>query len=278
MLLSESYLMTFVPERFLTDEKYRRGHINILAPRQGTRILGMHTPEMKHIAKQLVKSGEWEGQLATWSGREAGNTDSTGRDTGREAGKEASSTDNSGGKAGRRPLTGKDGLSHEERMIWGLVIDYVKVPLEERLKMIEEFIPAVDNWAICDNFCCNAHWVEKEDKERIWSFISELIDSKEEFRARVGLILALAHFLDNDNLPRTLDTVAERAYRDEDPYYIRMGAAWLFAEALCKQYDSTLPYIKSRRLSPWIHNKSIQKARESYRISEERKAELKSMK
>ena len=79
-------------------------------------------------------------------------------------------------------------------------------------------------------------------------------------------------------LPRTLDTVAERAYRDEDPYYIRMGAAWLFAEALCKQYESALPYIKSRRLSPWIHNKSIQKARESYRISEERKAELKSLK
>ena len=263
MPTTESYLMSFVPERFLTDEKYRRGHINILAPREGTRILGMHTPEMKLVAKQLVKSGEWERQLAQWSGREA------------------SSTDNSGGKAGKagkRPLTGENGLTHEERMIWGLVIDYVKVPLEERLEMIEEFIPAVDNWAICDNFCCNAHWVEKEDKERIWSFISGLIDSKEEFRARVGLILALAHFLDNDNLPRTLNTVAERAYRDEDPYYIRMGAAWLFAEALCKQYESALPYIKSRRLSPWIHNKSIQKARESYRISEDRKTELKSMK
>ena len=259
MPTTESYLMTFVPERFLTDEKYRRGHINILAPREGTRILGMHTPEMKLVAKQLVKSGEWEGQLAQWSGRETSDSNS-----------KASSD-------GRRPLTGKDGLTHEERMIWGLVIDYVKVPLEERLEMIEEFIPAVDNWAICDNFCCNAHWVEKEDKERIWSFISELIDSKEEFRVRVGLILALAHFLDNDNLPRTLDTVAERAYRDEDPYYIRMGAAWLFAEALCKQYESALPYIKSRRLSPWIHNKSIQKARESYRISEERKAELKSL-
>ena len=276
MPTTESYLMTFVPERFLTDEKYRRGHINILTPREGTRILGMHTPEMKLVAKQLVKSGEWEGQLAQWSGRETGDS---GRETS-DSNSKASNSKASNSKAssdGRRPLTGKDGLTHEERMIWGLVIDYVKVPLEERLEMIEEFIPAVDNWAICDNFCCNAHWVEKEDKERIWSFISGLIDSKEEFRARVGLILALAHFLDNDNLPRTLDTVAERAYQDEDPYYIRMGAAWLFAEALCKQYESALPYIKSRRLSPWIHNKSIQKARESYRISEERKAELKSL-
>lgn len=276
MPTTESYLMTFVPERFLTDEKYRRGHINILAPREGTRILGMHTPEMKLVAKQLVKSGEWEGQLAQWSGRE---TSDSGRETS-DSNSKASNSKASNSKAssdGRRPLTGKDGLTHEERMIWGLVIDYVKVPLEERLEMIEEFIPAVDNWAICDNFCCNAHWVEKEDKERIWSFISELIDSKEEFRARVGLILALAHFLDKDNLPRTIKAVADRAFSDEDPYYIRMGAAWLFAEALCKQYESALPYIKSRRLSPWIHNKSIQKARESYRISEERKAELKSL-
>ena len=266
MPTTESYLMTFVPERFLTDEKYRRGHINILAPREGTRILGMHTPEMKLVAKQLVKSGEWEGQLAQWSGRETS-----------DSGRETSDSNSKANSDGRRPLTGKDGLTHEERMIWGLVIDYVKVPLEERLEMIEEFIPAVDNWAICDNFCCNAHWVEKEDKERIWSFISELIDSKEEFRVRVGLILALAHFLDKDNLPRTIKAVADRAFSDEDPYYIRMGAAWLFAEALCKQYESALPYIKSRRLSPWIHNKSIQKARESYRISEERKAELKSL-
>ena len=272
MPTTESYLMTFVPERFLTDEKYRRGHINILAPREGTRILGMHTPEMKLVAKQLVKSGEWEGQLATWSGRETGDSDRETSDSNSKASNSKASSD------GKRPLTGKDGLTHEERMIWGLVIDYVKVPLEERLEMIEEFIPAVDNWAICDNFCCNAHWVEKEDKERIWSFISELIDSKEEFRVRVGLILALAHFLDKDNLPRTIKAVADRAFSDEDPYYIRMGAAWLFAEALCKQYESALPYIKSRRLSPWIHNKSIQKARESYRISEERKAELKSLK
>ena len=154
MPTTESYLMSFVPERFLTDEKYRRGHISILAPAEGTRILGMHTPEMKLVAKELAKRGNWREQIETWSGDclpSAGN---------------------------KRPLTGKDGLTHEERMIWGLVIDYVKVPLEERLEMIEEFIPAVDNWAICDNFCCNAHWVEKEDKERIWSFIKYWKESK----------------------------------------------------------------------------------------------------
>jgi len=245
-LLSESYLMTFVPERFLRDERYRNGHIHILAPREGTRILGMHTPEMKKVAKDLVKDGDWKEQLARWKSH--------------------------------TPLTGADGLTHEERMIWGLVIDYVKVPLPERLELLDSFIPAIDNWAICDNLCCNAKWVEKEDKEQFWPYLCRLIATGEEFRARVGLIFSLAHFLDASNAERTLETVAARKYRDEDPYYIRMGAAWLFAEALCKQYGTALPYLEDHRLSRWIHNKSIQKARESFRIDEEQKSYLQSLK
>jgi len=246
MTITEQYLGTFVPERFLFDEKYRRGHINILAPAEGTRILGMHTPEMKQVAKELVRSGDWEEQLAHW--------------------------------AGHAPLTGADGLTHEERMIWGLAIDYAKIPLTERLELLEAFIPAVDNWAICDNFCCNAKWVEKEDKEQVWAYVAGLISSGQEFRSRVGLILALAHFLDPADLPRTLETVAVRGYGDEDPYYIRMGAAWLFAEGLCKDYDTALTYILDHRLSRWIHNKAIQKARESWRISDERKGYLQTLK
>ena len=241
-MLTEEYLMTFVPERFLCDERYRSGHIHILAPAEGTRILGLHTPEMKLIARQLVKSGDWREQIELWKSH--------------------------------FPLTGADGLTHEERMVWGLTIDYVKVPLDERLAMIDSYIPAVDNWALCDNLCCNSKWVRREDRQRIWRFLKDLIDSTEEFRSRVGLILSLAHFLDPDNLPRTLEYVAGRAYKDSDPYYIRMGAAWLFAEALCKQYDTALDYIREGRLSRWIHNKAIQKARESWRINHEQKQEL----
>ena len=242
----ETYLAQFVPERFLNDEKYRRGHIAILAPAEGTRILGMHTPEMKKVAKEMVRKGEWREQVSLWTSRQ--------------------------------PLTGPDGLTHEERMIWGLVLDYAKMPIEERLQAIEGFIPAIDNWALCDNFCCNAKWVEKEDKEKIWEYMAYLIGSPEEFRARVGLVLALAHFLDPAHIVRTLDAVDVRGYRDEDPYYIRMAAAWLFAEALCRQYNIALPYIENRRLSRWIHNKAIQKARESWRITPEQKASLNDLK
>lgn len=245
-IITEEYLMSFVPERFLSDERYRNGHINILAPKEGTRILGMHTPEMKKVAKEMVKSGGWQKQLECWQEHE--------------------------------PLCGTGGLTHEERMIWGLVINYAKMSLADRLQMLDKFIPAIDNWAICDNLCCNAKWVEKEDKEQLWSYIVTLIGSDDEFRCRVGLVLSLAHYLTEDTIIRTLDTVAKRNYADSDPYYIRMAVAWLFAEGLCKQYDLTLPYIIDGKLNRWIHNKAIQKARESFRITDHQKRYLKSLK
>lgn len=241
-MIDIEYLSSFVPERFISDERYRRGHLNVLASSPGTKVIGMHTPEMKKVARLLVKSGEWREQLEAWSGRAR--------------------------------LTGADGLTHEERMIWGLVIDYAKIPLAGRLELIEKFIPSVDNWAICDNFCCNAKWVEKEDKALVWEFVRGLIASEDEFRVRTGLVLALAHYLDAGNLSVTLETVAARRFDDSAPYYIRMAVAWLFAEALCKNYDAALAFIEGRRLSPWIHRKAIQKARESWRIDDGQKQEL----
>lgn len=245
-MLTEKYLMTLVPERFLTDERYRNGHINILATKEGTRVLGMHSPEMKQVAKELVKNDTWKEQLTFWTSRQ--------------------------------PLTGRDGLSHEERMIWGLIIDYVKVTLTERLQLIDDFIPAIDNWAVCDTFCCNAKWAEKEDKTLVWEFLKNKIMSSDEFTARTGIVMALAHFLDDKNIDNTLETIARRGLCDNDAYYIRMGVAWLFAEALCKQYETALPYIENHHLSRWIHNKAIQKATESFRISTERKSYLRSQK
>ena len=241
-MIELDYLISFVPERFVSDERYRRGHLNVLAASPGTKVLGMHTPEMKKVAKELVRSGEWRAQLEVW-----GNS---------------------------AHLTGSEGLTHEERMIWGLVVDYAKVPLAERLELIEKFIPSVDNWAICDNFCCNAKWVEKEDKALVWEFVRGLIESEDEFRVRVGLVLALAHYLDAGNMVRTLESVAARGFDDNAPYYVRMAVAWLFSEALCRNYDVALPFIQGHRLSPWIHRKAIQKARESWRISEWQKHEL----
>ncbi len=243
-MIDETYLKTFVPERFLSDERYRRGHIAILSAPAGTRILGMHTPEMKQVAKAIAKD-DFRVQLAQW--------------------------------ASARPLTGAEGLSHEERMIWGLVLDYAKMPLQERLQLVGQFLPSIDNWAICDTFCCNAKWIEKECKDLVWRYICKLMASSDEFVARTAVVLSLAHFLSGNLLGRTLHAVDARRFSDDDPYYIRMAVAWLFATALAADYEATLPYLLDRRLTRWIHNQSIRKARESFRIPDERKQFLKTL-
>ena len=253
-IITKTDLTPYIAERFLTDPKYRQGHINIISGAPGTEILGLHTPDMKRIAKDIASGDSFQAQFDAFRSHV--------------------------------PLTGEGGLTHEERMIWGLAINYLKssgISLNQRLALIEDFIPAIDNWAICDTFCCSSKWMDQALKQpssadQVWQFILCLINSTDEFRARVGLILSLAHLLDKDHVVRTLDAIANRQYVDSDPYYIRMGAAWLFAEALVKQYDIALPYILDHRLSPWIHNKSIQKARESFRISPETKTYLNSLK
>ena len=253
-IITKTDLTPYIAERFLTDPKYRQGHVNIISGAPGTEILGLHTPDMKRIAKDIASGNSFQAQFDAFRSH--------------------------------APLTGEGGLTHEERMIWGLAIDYIApkaIKIKNRLSLIEDFIPAIDNWAICDTFCCNAKWIDRalkseDSANEIWQYVSGLIDSSDEFRSRVGLIISLAHFLGPDCIKRTLDTVVERNYSDSDPYYIRMGAAWLFAEALVKQYDIALPYILNHRLSPWIHNKSIQKARESFRISPDAKSYLNSLK
>ncbi|MBR3286522.1 MAG: DNA alkylation repair protein [Bacteroidales bacterium] len=243
-MIDETYLKTFVPERFLSDERYRHGHIAILSAPAGTRILGMHTPEMKQVAKAVAKD-DFRVQLAQW--------------------------------ASARPLTGAEGLSHEERMIWGLVLDYARMPLQERLQLVGQFLPSIDNWAICDTFCCNAKWIEKECKDLVWRYICKLMTSSDEFVARTAVVLSLAHFLSGNLLGRTLHAVAARRFSDDNPYYIRMAVAWLFATALAADYEATLPYLSDHRLTRWIHNQSIRKARESFRVPDERKRFLKTL-
>ena len=104
-----------------------------------------------------------------------------------------------------------------------------------------------------------------------------MMASSDEFVARTAIVLSLAHFLSGDLLGRTLHAVAARRFSDDDPYYIRMAVAWLFATALAADYEATLPYLSDRRLDRWIHNQSIRKARESFRVPDDRKQFLKTL-
>lgn len=136
----------------------------------------------------------------------------------------------------------------------------------------DRFLPYVDNWATCDQL---SPGVFKKNHARLSLKIPEWISSQETYTIRFGIGMLMQHFLDEDFDPAYPETVA--GIRSEE-YYVNMMIAWYFATALAKQYDTVLPYLEQRRLDPWTHNKTIQKAAESYRITSKQKEYLKSLK
>ena len=137
---------------------------------------------------------------------------------------------------------------------------------------LDAFLPYVDNWATCDSMSPKCL---KKQLPRLTGEIRRWMASDRVYTVRFGMGMLMRHFLDDAFDPAYLDWVA--ALRSEE-YYINMMIAWFFATALAKQWDATLPYIMSRRLEPWVHNKAIQKAIESYRIPEDRKIWLRAQK
>lgn len=130
----------------------------------------------------------------------------------------------------------------------------------------EQFLPFIDNWATCDTLSPRVFGAHKAAlREKIPSWLA----SAHPYTVRFGIGMLMKWFLDDDFFPACLDWVA--AVRS-DEYYVRMMQAWFVATALAKQYDATIPYLEQKKLDPWTHNKAIQKARESFRVSDGRKA------
>ena len=137
---------------------------------------------------------------------------------------------------------------------------------------MQSFLPFVDNWANCDQLSPK---VFRKNKKELLARIREWLKSDRTYTVRFGLGMLMQHFLDADFSPEYLEMAA--SVRSEE-YYVRMMQAWYFATALAKQYEAALPYIEQRRLDPWTHRKTIQKAIESYRITPEQKTYLRSLK
>ena len=137
---------------------------------------------------------------------------------------------------------------------------------------LEKFLPFVDNWATCDQMSPK---VFKKHKEELLVKIREWIASDKPYTVRFGIGMLMQHFLDEDFDPAYPELAA--GIRSEE-YYVKMMIAWYFATALAKQYDAVLPYIENQRLDAWTHNKAIQKAVESYRITPEQKEHLRTLK
>ena len=171
----------------------------------------------------------------------------------------------------------KDFLEHlpheyyDENMLHALLVSLVK-DFDECIHLTEAFLPYVDNWAVCDIMSPKVfgkHQDELMQRIKVWS------KSPHTYTCRFGLEMLMTHYLDKRFKPEYLEIPA--AARSEE-YYVKMMVAWFFATALAKQWDATLPYLTEQRLAPETHNKTIQKACESHRITPEQKDYLRTLK
>ena len=167
-----------------------------------------------------------------------------------------------------------DGLPHQyfdENQLHAFIISGLK-DYDECIKRLNSFLPYVDNWATCDQMSPK---IFKKNHEKLLSEIDRWLDSEKTYTIRFGIGMLMEHFLDEDFKDEYPERVSK--VRSEE-YYVNMMIAWYFATGLAKQYDAFIPYIEEGRLTVWTHNKTIQKAVESNRITPEQKAYLKTLK
>ena len=236
----EERLIPLICERFLNEEKYRQGHIRIINALPERRILGLHLPEMKQVAKELAKQADVLDVLRGFD---------------------------------QEHQAERFSLTYEETLIWGLTINALKCPPKERLDLLRRYIPVLDNWAICDSFCCNAKWALKIPAEDLWGFLQPYFQSKKEFEVRFAIVMSMCYLMKEEwsgivfHRLEALDLSAIRSEytRLPAPYYVRMGMAWLLATALAKFPDATRSFVNASSLSEDVKRLYARKARESFR-------------
>ncbi len=148
----------------------------------------------------------------------------------------------------------------EENLLHGQLISLNK-NFDEVVELLDNFLPYVDNWSVCDTIKPNI--VKKYPKEFL-KHLKKQIKSKEEYRVRFAIVALLTYYLD-DNFTDEINELVLNIKSDK--YYINMARAWYFSFALIKQYDKTIYIFENKLLDEWTNNKSIQKARESFRVS-----------
>ena len=159
---------------------------------------------------------------------------------------------------------------HEEMLLHVLLLSQEK-DFDRLIAGTERVLPYIDSWAVCDTFSPKLF---RKHTDELLPYIERWLTASHEYTVRFGIKMLMDFYLDEHFSPAYPARVA--AVRHEG-YYARMMKAWYFATALAKQYDTVIPYLAERRLDAWTHNKTIQKAVESYRIPDERKAYLKTL-
>ena len=159
---------------------------------------------------------------------------------------------------------------YEENNLHAYLVSEIS-DFDECIEKLNAFLPYVDNWATCDGMKPKSF---KKNKEKLLPEIEKWLASSREYTVRFGILMLMTHFLDEEFDPKQLERVSRIT---SDKYYVNMMIAWYFQAALAKKWDFAVKYIEEKRLSDWVHNKTIQKANESFRITKEQKKYLKTL-
>ena len=247
----EHLLTPLISQRFLEDERYRTGHIRVINALNDARILGVHIPELKKLAKELSRRSDVAELIASFEAEYAAGN-----------------------------------LFFEEKLVWGLMINALKATEEHKLTLLRSFVPAMDNWAVCDTICCNIKWIK--DKNALWEFLQPYFDSDREFDVRFAVVMSMIFFLDEQSFPKVtskLDSLdfsriqsefmspkeakhtqqVRGVAKGERPYYVRMAVAWLLATGLAKIPEMTRVYVNSCKLPEDVIRLYKRKCRESFK-------------
>lgn len=211
------------------DIKYRDFQINLIPNIESSTIIGVRTPVLRKLAKQIYLSNDYQDFLTQ--------------------------------------------LPHsyfEENNIHAFIIEQIK-DYDECMKLLNTFLPYVDNWATCDMMRPK---VFKKNLDKLILDVYQMLDRKDTYSIRFGIGMLMQYYLDEKFKEEYLVKVGSISSNE---YYINMMISWYFATALAKQFSSTIKYLENHLLSTWVHNKTIQKAVESYRISSEKKEYLRSL-
>jgi len=214
----------------LQDKEYMKFLSKLTPNVSEDTIIGVRIPEIRKLAKKLVRNNEYEDFL--------------------------------------KELPHK---YYDENLLHGAIISENK-DFENCIELLDSFLPFVDNWAVCDTISPK---IFKKHKKELIEKIKEWSQSDKTYTCRFGIEMLMTHFLDEDFKKEYLEMVANI---HSEEYYVKMAVAWFFATALAKQWDYAVIYLENNRLDVWVHNKTIQKARESLRILEDKKGYLKGLK
>lgn len=165
---------------------------------------------------------------------------------------------------------------YEEVMLQGMIIGLASKNknINEIIKYIDNFVPKIDNWAVCDTFCAGLKITDK-NLEYMWKYIQKYIKSEKEFELRFAIVMMLDYYINEeyiDEVIKILDNIKNKEY------YVQMAIAWTISVAFVKFEDRTMKYLNNNSLDDFTYNKSIQKIIESYRVNEKTKGKLKKMK